>query len=315
MKILIITLHYKADVLKYKPKAEHFSDKNHNFRVALLVLHKKGDSTLDISYENRVDRLHIWRRDSLQWFPHFHDSIEITCMLSGNVDMMIGGENYLLGAGDVSIAMPNVLHSYYRENDVDAYLLIVPRYYCGAFARLLKTHTVRQPVIRADVHDGKLNARIEELIRIWRSKSPFYQEILSGCFTMLFGEIFSYTGMAESRQVPEETERRLIAYCMEHYEQDISLAVLADTLHVSRSYISYIFSNKLHVSLPDFIGSLRMAEAKRQIKRGVGITEAAFNAGFSSVRTFNRRFYKESGMTPREFKKQLSEKDGQSGDS
>lgn len=297
-------------MLKYKTEKESFSDKNHCSKNALLILHKKGDGTLDISYENRVDRLHIWQRSSLQWFPHFHDSIEIACMLSGSVDMMIGGENYTIGVGDVAISMPNVLHGYYRENDVSAYLLIVPRHYCSAFSRLLETHTVREPIIRADTHGGKLTSRIEELIRIRRSRSPFCQEIMSGCFTMLFGEIFSYTGMTESRQVPEETERRLIAYCMEHYEQDISLTVLADALHVSRSYISYMFSNKLHVSLPDFIGSLRIAEAKRQIKRGVGVTEAAMNAGFSSIRTFNRRFYKENGMTPREYKRMLAEAGG-----
>ena len=67
---------------------------------------------MDISYENRVDTLHIWMRHSLQWIPHFHDSIEMVCMLSGSADIMIGGENYTLTAGDFAIAMPNVLHGY-----------------------------------------------------------------------------------------------------------------------------------------------------------------------------------------------------------
>ncbi len=273
----------------------------------MLILHKKGGGTLDISYENRVDTLHIWTRHSLQWIPHFHDSIEMVCMLSGSADIMIGGENYTLAAGDFAIAMPNVLHGYYREEGVDAYLLIVPRRYCDAYATLLETHTVQTPVIRAAQHGGKLIERIRELLRVYKSTSPFRREILDGCFTVLFGEVFSYTGMAECRKAPEETERRLIAFCLEHYAEEISLDLLADRLHVSRSYISYIFSNKLHVSLPDFIGSLRIAEAKRQIERGAGITEAALNAGFSSIRTFNRRFAKENGMTPREFRRKIAD--------
>ena len=48
-------------------------------------------------------------------------------------------------------------------------------------------------------------------------------------------------------------------------------------------------------------------DAKRQIERGAGITEAAFGAGFSSIRTFNHRFAKESGMTPREFRQHIVE--------
>lgn len=265
---------------------------------------------MDISYENRVDKLHIWTRHTLQWIPHFHDSIEIACLLTGNADVMIGGEHYTLTAGDFAIAMPNVLHGYYREADIDAFLLIVPRRYCDAYATILENHTVATPVIRAAQHGGRLIERIRELIRAYKSTSPFRREILVGCFTVLFGEVFSYTGMTESRKAPEETERRLIAYCLENYMQEISLDSLADSLHVSRSYISYIFSNKLHVSLPDFIGSLRIAEAKRQIENGAGITEAALNAGFSSIRTFNRRFAKESGMTPREFKKRLADAEG-----
>ena len=273
----------------------------------MLILHKKGDGALDISYENRVDKLHIWTRRTLQWIPHFHDSIEMVCLLSGSADIMIGGENYTLTAGDFAIALPNVLHGYYREENVDAFLLIVPRRYCDAYAAILETHTVQTPVIRAAQHDGILTERIRELLRVRKSASPFRREIIDGCFTVLFGEIFSYTGMTESRKAPEETERRLIAFCLEHYAEEISLDLLADRLHVSRSYISYIFSNKLHVSLPDFIGSLRIAEAKRQIERGAGITEAAFGAGFSSIRTFNRRFAKESGMTPREFRQHIVE--------
>ena len=252
----------------------------------MRILYKKGGGTLDISYENRVDTLHIWMRHSLQWIPHFHDSIEMVCMLSGSADIMIGGENYTLTAGDFAIAMPNVLHGYYREEGVDAYLLIVPRRYCDAYASLLETHTVQTPVVRAAQHGGKLVERIHELVRAYKSTAPFRRE---------------------SRKAPEETERRLIAYCLEHYAEEISLDLLADRLHVSRSYISYIFSNKLHVSLPGFIGSLRIAEAKRQIESGAGITEAAYGAGFSSIRTFNRRFAKENGMTPREFRRKIAD--------
>lgn len=261
---------------------------------------------MEIAYEDRVDALHLWTRRSLEFIPHFHDSFEIVCLLGGSTDMMIGGEHFTLSAGDLAVATPNTIHGYFRESDVDAYLLIVPRRYAEAYSVLLESYTVMTPVVRAERQNRRLTSLIEEIIRTRRSASPYRREMIYGYFTVLFGEIFSYTGMQECHKLPAEIERRLIAYCLDNYAQEISLDTLSSALHISRSYISYIFSNKLHVSLPDFLGSLRIAEAKRQIERGASVTEAAFAAGFSSIRTFNRRFYKVSGMTPRDYKKSVT---------
>ncbi len=262
---------------------------------------------MEIAYEDRVDVLQLWTRHSLEFIPHFHDSFEIVCLLDGSTDMMIGGEHFTLSAGDLAVAMPNTIHGYFRDNNVDAYLLIVPRRYAEAYTALLETHTVATPVVRAEQQNRRLMELIEEIVRTRRSASPYRREMICGCFTVLFGEIFSYTGMRESQKLPAEIERRLIAYCLDNYAREISLDTLSSALHISRSYISYIFSNKLHVSLPDFLGSLRIAEAKRQIERGASVTEAAFAAGFSSIRTFNRHFFKVSGMTPRDYKKTMTE--------
>ena len=167
---------------------------------------------MEIAYEDRVDVLQLWTRHSLEFIPHFHDSFEIVCMLNGNTDMMIGGEHFTLSAGDFAVAMPNTIHGYFRESDVDAYLLIVPRRYAEAYAALLETHTVTTPVIRAAQQSSRLTGLIEEIIRTRRSASPYRREMICGCFTVLFGEIFSYTGMRESQKLPAEIERRQQRY-------------------------------------------------------------------------------------------------------
>lgn len=261
---------------------------------------------MDIAYENRVDVLQLWTRRSLEFIPHFHDSFEMVCMLDGNVDVMIGDERFTLSAGDFAIAMPNTIHGYFGESNVNAYLLIVPRRYAEAYSALLETHTVATPVIRAERHNRRLAEVVEEIFRIRRAENPFSGEMLCGCFSLLFGEIFSYVGMRECNKLPEDVERRLIAYCLDNFEKELSLDTLSSALHISRSYISYMFSKKLHMSLPDFIGSLRISEAKRRLERGASVTEAAFAAGFSSIRTFNRHFFKVSGMTPRDYKKAVT---------
>lgn len=255
---------------------------------------------MGIAYEDRVNTLYLWRRNTLVFLPHFHDSAEIVCMLSGRVRAVIGGEEYELCAGDFSIALPNVIHSYSDENSVDAYLLIVPRRYLAAYDPLIRTHSPRAAAVHPT--DGcVLTGLVETIIACNKTKHPYQRQMLAGYFSVFFGELFARTGMEENKRTPPETERRIIAYCLEHYRSEISLDLLTTELNVSRNHISYIFSQKLKISLPDFLGSLRIAEAKRLIEEGRSMTDAAMEAGFSSIRTFNRRFLAETGKTPRAY--------------
>ena len=258
-----------------------------------------------VFYEDRVNELKIWKRDTLIFLPHFHDSFEITYMLGGNVHAVIESEEYILKEGDCCISMPNVIHSYYDEENVDAYLLIVPRRFASGFAALLDKNTVSTPLFKSN---DKITSLIKTLIEVSKHKPPFYKQMLDGYFSVLFAEIFSLTGFTECRKAEPETERRIISYCLENFRHDISLELLAKELNISKNHISYIFSSKLKVSLPDFIGSLRIAEAKALIENGATMTDAALESGFASIRTFNRRFITETGMTPREYAKATNPK-------
>ncbi len=267
---------------------------------------------MGIAYEDRVNTLILWRRSTLVFLPHFHDSAEIVCMLRGSVHAVIDGREYELHAGDFSVALPNVIHSYYKEENVDAYLMIVPRRYLSAYDSLIRTHSPCTAAFHQT--DGRaLTDLVEKIIACNKTVHPYRRQMLYGYFSVFFGMLFARTGMEENRRTPPETERRIIAYCLEHFRTDLGLDLLAEELNISRNHISYIFSSKLKISLPDFLGSLRIAEAKRLIEEGRSMTDAALEAGFSSIRTFNRRFLAETGQTPRAYAQNVQDGKGLSG--
>lgn len=254
---------------------------------------------MGILYENRVNDLLLWRRESLTFLPHFHDSIEIIYLLNGSVRAIIGGKEYHMHKDSLCIVLPNFIHAYDNERDIDGYSMIIPRRYLGTFSGLLDTNTVVTPVIEFP----EVLPTIQTLFRVNQTPHPFRKQLLQGYFSVLFGEIFARTGLSECKRSAPETERRIIAYCTEHFREDISLNLLSEKLHINKNHISYIFSTKLKICLPDFLGSLRVAEAKRLIEGGATMTDAAFESGFTSIRTFNRRFLSETGMSPREYAK------------
>ena len=59
----------------------------------------------------------------------------------------------------------------------------------------------------------------------------------------------------------------------------------------------------MNTSYKDFINQLRIERACDLLKEDVSITEVAYASGFSSVRTFNRAFFKCMDMTPRDYMK------------
>ncbi len=261
---------------------------------------------MGVLYENRVNELLLWRRSSLSFLPHFHDSVEIIYMLCGTIRAVIDGKEFFLKKNSVCIALPNVIHAYDNEENIDAYSLIIPRTYLDAYIPILDTNTVTFPVIQFEDNENPLLALIEKIIAVNKTAHPFRKQILHGYFSILFGELFARTGLSECKKSSQETERRIITYCLENFRSEISLDLLAKALYISKNHISYIFSSKLKICLPDFLGALRVAEAKRLIERGASMTEAALESGFTSIRSFNRRFLLETGMTPREYAKSLS---------
>ena len=103
----------------------------------------------------------------------------------------------------------------------------------------------------------------------------------------------------------------MLSYCFENYKENISLDEMAKQLHVSKYYISRLFSDKIKISLNNYINMLRVNDAKeRLVKTADSVTEIGIQVGYNTIRSFNRAFLAQTGIQPREYRnrygKQLS---------
>lgn len=99
----------------------------------------------------------------------------------------------------------------------------------------------------------------------------------------------------------QDSIKRLLQYCSENYTEPLTLDSISSNLHLNKYYISHIFKERMDIGFTDFVNNLRIEHACGLLERGVSITEVAFSSGFSSIRTFNRCFLQNMGMTPREY--------------
>ena len=88
-------------------------------------------------------------------------------------------------------------------------------------------------------------------------------------------------------------------------EESLSLKTVADILNVNHQQLSEIINRELNKSFSTYINDLKIAESMRLLVKEPGFTvlRIALKVGFNSVRTFNRAFFKKTGVTPMEYKK------------
>ncbi|HZK83466.1 MAG TPA: response regulator [Desulfosporosinus sp.] len=88
------------------------------------------------------------------------------------------------------------------------------------------------------------------------------------------------------------------------FSQKISLESLAETVHVSPTYLSKKFSEEMELSIPSYIMKYRIEKAKSLLLKHPDYSMAliADVVGFHSQNYFNSIFKKYEGLTPSKYK-------------
>lgn len=149
------------------------------------------------------------------------------------------------------------------------------------------------------------------MLREFEDRKPCRNVLLkAGCMQLLTYTFRSY--MSEDRiylrTQPKQTKSwihienaiKYINECKLDYELDND--TIAERIGVSPNYLTRIFQEHLGMSLHRYIINVKIERAQKNMLSGnVNITEAAEEAGFSSVHVFSKTFKNLFGISPSEF--------------
>lgn len=112
---------------------------------------------------------------------------------------------------------------------------------------------------------------------------------------------------ARHRAADEAAVARIRALMEEeklYREMRLTRALLAEKLGMSEQQASRIINNYFRKSFNELVNGYRVAEARERLlaEPDAAITVIAFDAGFSSLATFNRAFKEVTGTSPTEFR-------------
>lgn len=244
------------------------------------------------------------RRDNRANFPtHIHDEIELMYVVQGSGTAYCDGIPYPLSKGSIFVSFPEQVHSFSNCEPGEYILLIINP------SRLLHL----EKLFRSKVPISSLTKGTPDLVQpLLDALEEFNTNgdscIIDGYLTAFFGKLLRTMDFQRSADATK-TISQILHYCSENYRDPITIPDLCRALHISQSHISHIFSERLKISFPDYMNALRLNRAISLLRDPSNrITQIVDQAGFPTIRTFNRVFRKQFGCSPSAYRSQQTKK-------
>lgn len=242
---------------------------------------------------------------------HWHEHIEIHCVLQGGAVFHVDRERYEVQAGDVIIANRNELHAGYSTAvPYEAELLVFDP---SDLSRELGEENRRfQSVIR---DDAAVRQMIAAIFVEYRRADIGYRALCRARVTELLVylcrryavESVSTKDTAQRRRDLERLQPAL-DYIEQHYADRISVAQLAQILCLSPDRLGHLFRDGVGQAPLQYINEIRLRKAMNLLKtEEYTVTEVAQAVGFFDYNHFGRLFRRRYGCTPNQVRQGKTE--------
>ncbi len=231
---------------------------------------------------------------------HLHYAMEIVCVRVGTVRMNVNGSVRDIHANECTLILPLEAHSFETPQSSECFVLVFsPELVEDVYRRVCDKqldHVVCSPAPAVfdlcDEYLPKITQGYDEL-SLKAVLYPLLTEILSKC-----------SFVPAKRQYEGTIFLEAVRYINRNFRtHDVSLSATALALGVHPVYLSRAFRESCGIQYTRFINSTRASYAARLLreKPQSNISEIAYEAGFGSIRNFNREFKTLYGCSPAEF--------------
>ena len=250
--------------------------------------------------ENPNIRFHC--RHTLDFPQHTHDVMEVVFVHRGTATVVCGSQRYELSPGDLFVAFPNQPHGYENSRDIESDVLIVPtKPYLSPWRNQIAQAVPVSPVIPKDSWQASGVGALLDIVRPeYRALTP---PVLQGYAMVIIGKLLPCLTLTPKQEGAGDSLNRLLRYISEHYREPLSRGDIAQAVGYNESYISHIFTEQFGMTLKDYLTSLRLRDARELLSdQDMTISRISVLTGFGSIRSFNRAFARQFGVSPSDYR-------------
>lgn len=272
---------------------------------------KKTDFThhIDLSLKKRSYDITILSAGKQQKTLNFHNlyvksNYVFEYVVEGKGKVKIGEQIYHVKKGDLILFPPDTLLETWSDNeDPLAYWWMD---FNGSTVSYLLKHIGFDDNMHVIYYDEeKIETLISKIYKITKTNSLI--NVLSA-ISFLF-ELFALL-ISFNKNFSQKTNsigtyvEKAIWYIETYYMQKVTIADIANHVHLSRYYMTDIFKQQTNMSPIEYLIQYRIKQAKHMLVASkLSITEIALNCGFNSPSNFAMQFKQLTSLTPMEYRK------------
>ncbi len=263
-----------------------------------------------------------WKSINDNCLPHFHSSIEIVYVTSGEIKATLNGQIFIIKQKDFLIVPSYTIHAYTTEACSDSYIFTIPLDAISSFKSALHKKTFASLLIENPGHADELIHCLDAICELSapnkkKSVSCLLENAaLPNDINTLLQEntIKGYTYVFLSLLIKQvdlidiqntkitSLAQEILIYLQDNYLKMLTLEEISGHFGYSKGRFSHIFNEYFGCKLVEYVNGLRCRYALELLQeKSSTVTGIALASGFDSTRTFYRAFQKCFGCTPSQY--------------
>ena len=254
---------------------------------------------MDVIYENKTLTIEYMKSNALGPTAHLHKELEVIYVKSGKSVAYADKNSYLLNPGDMFITFPNQIH-YYKTVQNGEYMVIIfsPDIIYGHSSEISKSIPDTNIISVSD------NKELKEVFdRLYTAGGQYKNLAINGYLNVMMSLILPRLQLKTVNAENNSAFYNIIDFCTHNYKDDITLDYVAESLHLSKYYISHLINKRLKQNFNEYINNLRITEACNLLREtDTKIADISEDVGFGTIRSFNRAFKQIMNVSPAEYR-------------
>ena len=234
---------------------------------------------------------------------NWHDHIELLYFIDGKGTAFLEDRQYSITSDSLIAVGPQTIHSITGETEMPYYIIFIHQ---GFFLQNdLDPEALRLP--EYTVGDERLRDIFAELYEVSKQETFRQARITNATLKLVLYLCDDYPAAEESGKKQSRAfgrAKEVITFLKKNFDKPLTLDEIAKEMNINKYQLARDFKQCTNVSIFDFLNSHRCNEAKKLLKSGYTVSEAASACGFENLSYFSRIYKKYIGVLPRKTKHQ-----------